>query len=206
MEQLLKEIYKKSSCETIRALQAEQAAYLAYHDVLVNAFRVLYERLDGMDGSAWPMEVIGFSIADTRMRRESLFCLIKDTLTFDTERITRSHIAAEFSRFKGGQDMAEEYHSREERVKALNQDERAWNKWMSARANVSSTLRGENKRAYDKMTNYIMKGKLLAVNNEYAGYLVGPYYVNDLQYDYTNTLEEIQASCYLERLREFLGE
>ena len=77
---------------------------------------------------------------------------------------------------------------------------------MSARANVSSTLRGEKKRAYDKMTNYIMKGKLLAVNNEYAGYLVGPYYVNDLQYDYTNTLEEIQASCYLERLREFLGE
>ena len=204
-EQLLQEIYKKSSQKTIRALKAEDVAYQAYHDALINAFRKLNERLDGFDGSAWPMSILAFAIEDTKMRQESLFGLINDTLNVATEIITRSHIQSEYSRFMGNLHEEAEYYSVNEQKKALQSDQKAWEKWMSTRATVSSTLDGEQKQIYDRMTNYIMKGKLLAINNEYQGYVLCPFYIWELRLDYSNTLDEITATCFTDRLREYIG-
>lgn len=77
---------------------------------------------------------------------------------------------------------------------------------MSTRATVSATLDGEQKQIYDRMTDYIMKGKLLAVNNEYQGYTISPDYVCQLFLNYSNTLDEITATCFSDRLREHLAE
>ena len=201
--QLLQEIYKQSSLETIRALKAEDAAYQTYHDALIKAFRKLNERLDGFDGSAWPMAILVFAIDDTKMRQESLFGLINDTLKVATEGITPSHIQAEYSRFLGNLHEEAEYYSVKEQKKALQSDLKAWEKWMSTRATVSASLDGEQKQIYDRMTDYIMKGKFLAVNNEYQGYTICPDYVCQLRLNYSNTLDEIIATCFSDRLREF---
>ena len=202
-EQLLQEIYRQSSPQTIRVLKAEQTAYLAYHDALVNSFITLFERPNGLSGSCLPMSILEFSIDDMKMRQESLFGLINDTLTVAVEQITPSYIQAEFSRFKGVLGEDEESYPLKDKLRALQSDQKAWEKWMTTRATVSSTLEGEQKQIYDKMTNYIMKGKLLAINNQYEGYVVCPYYIWRLRLDYSNTLDEIQATCFSDRLEDY---
>lgn len=204
-EQLLHEIYKQSSQKTIRELKAEDAAYQTYHAALINAFRKLNERLDGFDGSAWPMAILSFAIDDTKLRQESLFCMINDTLKVAVEKVAPFHIQSEYSRFLGNLHEEVGYYSVKEQEDALQSEQKAWEKWMSTRARVSSSLDDNQKQIYDRMTDYIMKGKLLAINNEYQGFTMCPDYICRLCLNYSNTLDEITKTCFSDRLREYFA-
>lgn len=190
---IVREAKKHSGSSLAAAIEEEQVAWLEYHVALDSAFRVIDGSPDGMVGSSWPMAICGIQCDDARMRALSLedfYFALTDSLdyeiahkrsaigVYDIEKhslVSAASVSNEYSRFKDffkdHSFFDPEYSYPESELRsALDDEMRAWEKWMATRRKVSSLLDGLCKEVYDNSTNNVRRYKLIMLKNRYQGY------------------------------------
>ena len=151
-------------CEAIRhsnrklatALEMEQNAWLYYHAALDSSFRMINDNPYEMKGSAWPMAISGILYDNAYMRQLSLedfYFAMTDNLDYQfahkssrigvytIERhstVSDRKVLDEYQNFF----TPEEHNAKTVMHTALQNEMKAWQKWMSARKRVSSLLSG----------------------------------------------------------------
>lgn len=197
MEATLEEFYCRmmrreavhhSTARVAKALEKESLAWETYHNQLDSTFRVL-DSENGM-ASAWSMAISGILFDDAETRRISLddfYFALTDSLDYEI-RHKRSRISEyeihHYTKMPEGKVLQEyksfinilkesdiEYASPlSERKKALEDEMKAWEKWIQSRKAVSSILTGFVKDAYDNSTNTVIRAKFIMLKNRYQGY------------------------------------
>ena len=175
------------------ALEREEKAWLRYHAALNLAFRIIDGSPTGWVGSGWPMAVCGIAYNNAQMRALSLedfYFALTDSLDYqfahkrsmigqyDIERhetisndsVVKEYVA--FMEFLRDEDYydPEYYYPVSERRKALDNEMKAWQAWMTSREAVSSILTGLCKDCYDNSTNNVRRHKLIMLKNRYQGF------------------------------------
>ena len=89
--------------------------------------------------------------------------------------VSDASVSNEYSRFKDffkdHSFFDPEYSYPESELRsALDDEMRAWEKWMATRRIVSSLLDGLCKEVYDNSTNNVRRYKLIMLKNRYQGY------------------------------------
>ena len=177
------------------AVRKESAAITAYD----RAAGVLFAKVDGMEGSSSPYRTAQFRIRNIegriRDREALLFALTEDAVPqfLPDTRITEADVEREYETFAATfRDDAYSTPAAERRA-ALEQERRAWKRWMTARAEVSRLLDGNPKTTFDQATRNLRRDKLILLKNRcnIPGYLSASFEALLLSED--NTDEEILA-------------
>lgn len=213
---LVRESIRQSSPSVANALEKEERAWQSYHKELDSTFRVLDGNPSGAVGSAWPMAISGIAKDDAEMREESMldyyFALTdsveyvarhEDRLFQDGQEeqggFSNEDVLNEYQRFIDSLADDECYYPVPERKRALERDQKAWEKWMKSRRSVSSLLTGPCKYAYDNSTEKSRRHKYIMLKNRYQGYGLTSGDVLECLIPYTATDEEARGPSFDER-------
>lgn len=213
---LVRESIRQSSPSVASALEEEEKAWQSYHKELDSTFRVLDGNPSGAVGSAWPMAISGIAKDNAEMREESMldyyFALTdsdkyvarhEDSLFQEGQEeqggFSNEDVLNEYQRFIDSLVDDECYYPVSERKRALERDQRAWEKWMKSRRSVSSLLTGPCKYAYDNSTEKSRRHKYIMLKNRYQGYGLTSGDVQERLIPYTATDEEARGLSFDER-------
>lgn len=102
-------------------------------------------------------------------QRHNEHAAISDEAISAAYKSLKSHLKEHVSK-KGFEDLNGCYVPLSERYAALDKDEEAWSAFISARNNLSCSLKGKKKKAFDIATNNLKRSKLWLLKNEYRCY------------------------------------
>ena len=215
-----REAVRHSTARVAKALEIENQAWEAYHAQLDSTFRVL-DSENGM-ASAWSMAISGILFDDAGTRRISLddfYFALTDSLDYEI-RHKRSRISEyeihHYTKMPEGKVLQAyksfinilkesdiEYASPlSERKKALEDEMKAWEKWIQSRKAVSSILTGFVKDAYDNSTNTVIRAKFIMLKNRYQGYGLTSNDVMECLIPYDASDEEMSGPSFDVRWEE----
>lgn len=215
-----REAVRHSTTRVAKALEKENQAWEAYHAQLDSTFRIL-DSENGM-ASAWSMAISGIRYDDAGTRRISLddfYFALTDSLDYEIRHkrsriseyeihhhtiIPESKVIQEYRSFINIlTDSDIEFASPlSERKKALEDEMKAWEKWIRSRKAVSSLLTGFVKDAYDNSTNHVIRAKYIMLKNRYQGYGVTSNDVQECLIPYGASDEEMNGPSFDVRWKE----
>lgn len=102
-------------------------------------------------------------------QRHNEHAVISDEAISAAYKSLKSHLKEHVSK-KGFEDLDGCFVPLSERYAALDKDEETWSAFISARNNLSCSLKGKKKKAFDIATNNLKRSKLWLLKNEYRCY------------------------------------
>lgn len=155
------------------ALKKEAAARDRYNAAAYG----LYTKIDGspreFNGSSYPYRIGMFEVlvldGEISASERVLNGLTNDVIPKNRHEsaISGKHIEKEYATFAASLEENDYGYPLKERLAALEQDRKAWNRWMACRNEVSRQLTGNARTAYDMATQALQRYKLIMLKNRY---------------------------------------
>lgn len=202
-----------STREPLRsAIRKEVRAWLDYCTAFGNAYHYLCDYPDQENGAATiatsaKMDAINGQIGMHAMENGYAFLLGSNAVYGYGSRkeVTADMIRQEYARFAEVQEEHEWAYSVSVRRRSLQEERKAWEAWMLARATVSDLLEDTQKQVFEEATKLARREKLVMLKNRYGEDDFGSSSVQDLLLQYDCSDAELFGPSFEEKLAIFLA-